>query len=164
LGAGGMAAWQPGSVAPGGRLDVLGGRPTGRWRARLSVVALGTHTESLPPGEAHWWRLYFALGVDYAVPLGRRWDLSLGAAGVFGIATVDGTGYTSDRTTRTTDVGVESMLRAHLRLGEVRPWLGLSLVTWLRGQTLDVTGGGTSLALPVAEPALALGIDLSSWP
>jgi hypothetical protein len=127
-------------------------------------VGLGTHTESLPPGEAHWWRLYFALGVDYAVPLGRRWDLALGAAGVFGIATVEGTGYTSDRTTRTTDLGIESMLRARLRLGEVRPWLGLALVTWLRGQTLDVTGTGASLALPVAEPMLALGIDFSPGP
>jgi hypothetical protein len=164
LGVAGIAGWQPGSFAPGARVDVLDGPRTGRWRARLSAVALGTHSESLPPGEAHWWRLYFALGGDYAFFLGRRWDLALGAAGVFGIATVEGTGYTSDRTTRTTDLGLETMLRAHLRLGQVRPWLGLTLVTWLRRQTLDVTGTGASLALPLAEPMLALGVDLSVWP
>jgi len=164
LGVAGIAAWQAGSFAPGVRVDLLDRPRTSRWRARLSVVGLGTHTESLPPGEAHWWRLYFALGADYAFPLGRRWDLALGAAGVFGIATVDGTGYTADRTTRTTDLGVESMLRVQLRLGEARPWLGLALVAWLRQQTLEVSGTGASLVLPVAEPMLALGIDISSWP
>ena len=159
VGAAAMGAWQPGSIAPGARLDAVLGTARGAWRARLSVVGLGTHSESLPPGEARWWRLYFALGADYAFPLGRRWDLALGAAGVLGVATVEGAGYTTDRTTRTTDLGVESMLRVDLRLGGVRPWLGLALVTWLRQQTVDVTGRAASLVLPRAEPMIALGTD-----
>src|SRR5215831_1589930 len=59
LGVAGIAAWQPGSFAPGARLDLRAGQGASSWRARLSVVGLGSHTESLPPGEAHWWRLYF---------------------------------------------------------------------------------------------------------
>lgn len=159
LGAAALAAWQPGSIAPGARLDAALGRASGAWRARLSAVGLGTHAESLPPGQARWWRLYFALGADYAFPLGPHWDLAVGAAGVVGVATVEGAGYTTDRTTRTTDLGVESMLRVGLRLGGIRPWLGLALVTWLRQQTVDVSGTVASLVLPRAEPMIALGTD-----
>ena len=159
VGAAALGAWQPGSVAPGARLDAVLGTATGAWRARLSVVALGTHTESLAPGEARWWRLYFALGADHAFPLGRRWELTPGAAGVLGVATVEGASFTADRTTRTTDLGVELMLRVDLRLGAVRPWLGLAIVTWLRQQTLEVTGMAASLVLPRVEPMIALGTD-----
>jgi len=161
LGVGGavMAAWQPESVAPGVRLDGTLGTSSGAWRARLSIAGVGTHSQSLAPGQARWRRLYFALGADYALTLGRRWDLALGAAGVLGVASVEGVGYTDDRTTQTTDLGLESMLRVDLRVGSVRPWLGLALVTWLRRQTLDVTGTAASLSLPRAEPMLALGTD-----
>jgi hypothetical protein len=159
LGAAAIGAWQPGSIAPGARLDAGLGPASAAWRARLSVVGLATHAESLSPGEARWWRLYFALGADYAVPLGRRWELALGAAGVLGIATVEGASFTADRSTRTTDLGVELLLRVDLRLGAVRPWLGLAVVTWLREQTLEVTGMAASLVLPRAEPMLALGTD-----
>ena len=159
IGVAAMGGWQPGSIAPGARLDALLGTASGAWRARLSVAGLGTHAESLAPGQARWWRLYFALGADYAFPLGRRWDLAAGAAGVLGVATVQGASFTSDRTTRTTDVGVELMLRVDLRLGAVRPWMGLAVVTWLRQQTLEVTGTAGSLVLPRAEPMIALGTD-----
>ncbi len=159
-----IGGWQPGSVAPGARLDALLGTARAAWRARLSVVGLGTHSESLSPGEARWWRLYFALGADYAVPLGRRWDLTLGAAGVLGVATVEGASFTADRSTRTTDLGVELLLRVDLRLGAVRPWVGLVVVTWLREQTLEVTGMTASLVLPRVEPMLALGTDFCWQP
>jgi hypothetical protein len=159
VGVAAMGGWQPGSIAPGARLDALLGRAGGAWRARLSVAGVGTHTQSLSPGEARWWRLYFALGADYAFPLGRRWDLALGAAGVVGVATVEGAGFTNDRTTRTADLGVEWTVRVDLRLGTVRPWVGLAVVTWVRRQTLDVTGTGATLVLPIAEPMIALGTD-----
>jgi hypothetical protein len=159
VGAGAMGAWQPGSIAPGARLDATLGRTGGSWRGRLSAAGVGAHAESLSPGQARWWRLYFALGADYEIPVGRRWNLVLGLAGVLGVASVEGVGYTNDRTTRTTDLGVECMLRIGVRLGAVRPWLGLAVVTWLRQQTLDVTGSGASLVLPRAEPMIALGTD-----
>jgi hypothetical protein len=159
LGVAAVGSWQPGSIAPGGRLDAILGTADGPWSARLSVAGLGTHTERLAPGEARWWRLYFALGADYAIPHGRRWDLTLGAAGVLGVASVEGAGFTSDRATRTADLGVEATLRVDLRLGAVRPWVGLAIVTWLRRQTVEVIGTGASLELPRAEPMLALGAD-----
>ena len=105
VGAGVIGSGQPTSVAPGGRIDATldaAGWPL-RWR--LSASALGKHQESLPPGEADWWRLYVALGADYLIPLGRRWELSLGAAGVLGVASVEGNGFMVDRAAESTDWG-----------------------------------------------------------
>ena len=56
------------------------------------------------------------------------------------------------------------MLRVNLRLGAVRPWMGLAIVTWLRRQTLEVTGTDSSLVLPRAEPMIALGTDFYRQP
>jgi len=164
VGAGLVGSWQPGSVAPGGRIDAMLGAVDRPWRWRLSLAGLGTHTLSLGPGQANWWRVYLALGADYAFPLGRRWALALGAAGVAGIATADGSGFSTDRTARAVDLGVEGMLRVEVRLGAVRPWLGLTLVTWLRQQTLEVTGAATSVALPRAEPMIVVGADFCGQP
>jgi hypothetical protein len=164
FGAGLLGSWQPGSVAPGGRIDAMLGTVGRGWRWRLSVAGIGEHRLSLPPGQADWWRLYGALGADYARPLGRRWSLALGAAGVLGMADASGTGYSSDRTVRSLDLGAEVLLRVELRLGAVRPWIGVALLSWLRRQTLEVTGAGTSVALPRTEPLIALGADFCAWP
>ena len=53
----------------------------------------------------------------------------------------------------------ETLLRVELRLGAVRPWLGLGLLTWLRRQTVEVTGEVQSAALPRLQPLIALGAD-----
>ena len=53
------------------------------------------------------------------------------------------------------------MLRLELALGSFRPWLGAALVTWLRRQTVEVTGDAASAALPRLEPLIALGADFS---
>jgi hypothetical protein len=70
-----------------------------------------------------------------------------------------------DRTAESTDLGVEGLLRVDLRLGALRPWLGLGVVAWLRQQTLEVLGtAGSSLALPRIEPLVALGADFCWQP
>jgi len=164
VGAAFVDSWQSGSQAPGGRLEVMRGAVDRPWRWQLSAVGLGQHALGLAPGLATWWRLHLALGADYALPLGRRWALALGAAGVLGVVIAEGSGYSTDRTTTSTDLGIEGMLRVELRLGAVRPWLGLALVTWLRQQTLEVTGVETSVALPRAEPLIAVGADFCGRP
>jgi hypothetical protein len=164
VGAGLVGSWQPGSVAPGARVDAMLGTVGRGWRWRLSAAGIGEHRLSLPPGQADWWRLYAALGADYAFPLGRRWALALGAAAVVGLADASGTGYSTDRTTRSLDLGAEALLRVELHLGALRPWVGVALLAWLRQQTLEVTGSGASVALPRTEPLIALGADFCAWP
>jgi hypothetical protein len=159
IGVAAVGGWQPDSVAPGGRIDATLDTVGRHWRPRLALAALANHTVSLPPGEARWWRAYVAPGADYVLPVGRRWQVALGAAGVVGLLTGSGAGFSIDQTTRSIDLGVETMLRTELRLGAVRPWLGFGLLTWLRRQTLDVTGAAASTALPRVEPWLGLGTD-----
>jgi hypothetical protein len=159
VGAAVVGSWQPGSIAPGGRVDVTRGTAGGSWRARLSLAALGRHTMSLPPGEATWWRLYAAAGTDYVLSIGAGWQVTLGAAGVLGAVMAAGSGYSNDRTTRSADVGVETLARAELPRSALRPWLGVALLTWLRRQDVVVTGQGASAALPRFEGVLALGAD-----
>ncbi len=159
LGAGLAGAWQPDSFAPAGRVDLMLSRTQRPWRGRLSVVGVGPHATSLPPGQANWWRLYLALGADTSIGFGRRWAVVAGAAGVFGVVRLTGSGYTDNRRVWNTDVGAEVLTRVEWRGGRVRPWLGLAVVAWLRSQTLQVTGADSSPALPRAEPMAALGAD-----
>jgi len=159
VGAGIVGSWQPDSVAPGGRLDATLGASDRRLRLRLSLAGLGHHTLKVAPGEANWWRGYVVLGGDYVVPVGGRWRLALGAGGVLGLLTAGGSGFSTDRTTRSVDLGAEVMLRVELALGSFRPWLGAALLTWLRRQTVEVTGEVASAALPRLEPFIALGAD-----
>jgi hypothetical protein len=159
LGAAAVGSWQPDSAAAGARIDATLGAAGGRWRARLSLTGVGPHTADLPPGEARWWRLSAALGADWGLPLGRRWQVSLGAAGVLGALNAEGARFSMNRATRSVDLGAEAMLRAELRLGSIRPWLGLGVVAWLRQQTVAVTGEARSAVLPRFQPLIVLGAN-----
>jgi len=97
----------------------------------------------------------------------QRWGwipFNAALCGFAGLATADGSGFSTDRTAQAVDLGVEGMLRVEVRLGTLRPWLGLTLVTWLRQQTLEVTGAATSVVLPRAEPMIAVGADFCGQP
>jgi hypothetical protein len=91
--------------------------------------------------------------------LSARWTLAAGAAGVIGVVSVMGDGYASNYRAWSLDLGAEVLLRFERRAGDVRPWLGLAAVTWLRRQQLAVTGDPASPALPRAEPMVLLGAD-----
>jgi hypothetical protein len=159
LGAGALGSWQPDSLAPGGIIAATLGRAESSWRARFAIAGLGTHTLNLAPGEASWWRAYVALGADHVLPVSHRWQLALGVAGVVGALTASGSGFSSDRTTRSLDLGAEAVARVEWQLASVRPWIGVAVLTWLRRQTVEITGEAASTVLPRFEPLLALGGD-----
>ena len=161
IGAGIGGDWQPGSVAPGGRVEVTAGAVDSRWRARAAIVSVGAHTLPVEPGEASWWRVYGALGADVTAARAGRLALVLGVAGVLGATSISGSGFTINHQTRSVDLGGELLARGEWRAGRLRPWLGLTLVGWARRQQLDVTGDGltSAPALPRTEPMLAAGAD-----
>jgi hypothetical protein len=77
-----------------------------------------------------------------------------------GQASIGGSGFPVNRHTRSADLGGEGVLRVQRRVGCITPWLGLTVVFWLRRQGIEVTGSSDgSLALPRAEPLVALGAD-----
>ncbi|HXI58111.1 MAG TPA: hypothetical protein VNO55_18725 [Polyangia bacterium] len=160
LGASAFADWQPGSWAPGGRVELAFGWTDSRWRGRAAAVGVGTHTIDLAPGQVSWWRTLLVAGVDGDVARGARWAVVLGAGAAVGVASLSGTGFAVNRTTRSLDAGGEVRARAEWRPGAIRPWVGASLVGWLRRQTLELQGAPTSGALSRTEPMVAAGADI----
>jgi hypothetical protein len=150
---------QEGAGAPTGRVALTYGPQGGRFRARFAAVGVGRHTIDVGPGEATWWRALVALGAEGDWLRGRRWAVALGVAAIGGVATISGSGYVVNRGTHSLDLGGEASLRGLLRTGRVQPWLGVSVVGWLRRQELELQGVTTSSALPRWEPMAALGAD-----
>jgi hypothetical protein len=159
LGAAVAGDWQPGAWAPAGRAELGVGPAGGRWRARLAVTGVGLHGRDVSPGRASWWRVFLSAGADYDVARTRRLAVALGAGAVGGVASISGSGYAVDRTSRSLDAGGELRARGQWAAGRVRPWLGVSVVGWLRRQSLELQGAATSAALPRVESLVALGAD-----
>ena len=139
---------QSGAWAPAGRPRAVGG-PRGQLvfaRACPPSASAACSTEGVTPGEAAWWRAFLALGVDAGFPArGRRWSVALGAAAAGGVAVISGAGYAVNRgTAQPRPRRRGGSLRGGLRLGRVRPWLGVSAVGWLRRQELELQGIATS--------------------
>ena len=122
-------------------------------------MGLGKHTTDVSSGQASWWRIYGAIGADAVLRFGAFWDVVVGAAGVFGQASIVGSGFPVNRRTRSADLGGEGVLRVQRRVARITPWLGLTAVVWLRRQGIEVTGSDMSFALPRVEPMVALGAD-----
>lgn len=159
LGAAVAGDWQSGAWAPAARLELGLGRVDARWRARLAAIGVGLHTQNVAAGQARWWRAAIALGADFDVARGRRWAVVLGGGALGGLVSISGAGYAVNRTSRSVDVGAEAGVRGEWRPGRVRPWLGVSVIGWLRRQALDLQGDATSSILPRVEPMMAVGAD-----
>jgi hypothetical protein len=159
LGAAVAGDWQPGSWAPAGRVELGARRAGGRLRGRLAVIAVGTHTLDVAPGQASWWRAFASLGADLDVARSRHVSVMLGLGALGGVASISGAGYPVNRTSRSVDAGGELQARGAWRAGRVRPWVSLSLAAWLRRQELDLVGAGGSAALGRLEPMAAVGAD-----
>jgi hypothetical protein len=161
LGASLAGDWQSGAVAPAARVELGLGRPGGRWRARFGVLAVARHTIDVVPGRASWWRAALSVGADLDVARGRRFALVFGVDALGGVASISGVGFAMNRTSHSVDAGGGLRARAEWRPGRVRPWVGVSLVGWMRKQSLDLEGEGAASALPRLEPLAALGADIA---
>jgi hypothetical protein len=153
-----LADWQASSLAPGARIDLTLGPAARDWRARLGVVGVGRHAETVAPGEGRWWRAYLTLGADASLALPGRWAAVFGVAAAGGVVSISGAGYPNNRTAYSIDLGAELLSRLEWRRGRLRPWVGVALAAWARRQDL-VVGAQVASALPRAEPSLALGVD-----
>lgn len=145
--------------APGGSVILTMRKAGSPWGAHLAGVVVGSRTVVLPPGEASYWRSYGMLGADLALWRSAGWSLELQAGAAIGAVRIDGNGYPTNRNDWNVDLGVDAGVRFGRRDGQLRPWLGADLVTWLRRQQLDLVGAPTSQALPRFDWALTLGVD-----
>jgi hypothetical protein len=145
--------------SPGARVELNVGRRDARWRLRVAAVGVGRDTLDVSPGKASWWRAFLVLGPELDVARGRRWGVVVSAGAAAGVASISGTGFDVNRQTLSLDVGAEAGARLTWRPGRLRPWLGASVVGWLRRQAVDVQGVSAGTELPRVEPMAALGAD-----
>ncbi len=127
----------------------------------MAAIAVDRHTLDVPPGQARWWRVALSLGADCDVARGAAWAAVLGAGAVAGLASISGSGFAVDRTSRSLDAGAEARARVAWRGVRLQPWLGVSVIGWARRQTLDLQGAPTSATLSRIEPMMALGADVT---
>ena len=155
----------------GARLDVRGAVAV-RWRPRLSLAALGPERLDFPPGEATWTRVFGVAGAELVVwrrPVSRHgsraaWALAAGAGAALGWLHVNGRGFADDRASTNIDLGFEGGLRLEAGLAPWRPWLGASVLSWLRAQDVALSGATGARSLPPWDLVIALGIDwLPNW-
>ncbi|HVZ73378.1 MAG TPA: hypothetical protein VHJ20_13450 [Polyangia bacterium] len=160
LGAVALVDRAAGTWAPGGRLELSFGHSGSRWRARVAAGAVARHDLDVQPGQASWWRGVVQLGADVDVARARRWSVALGAGVLGGLVSVEGIGYSVDRSARSFDVGGEARARFCTRAGRTQLWLGAAVEGWARRQLLDLNGSTTGAALPRVSPVAAAGAEI----
>jgi hypothetical protein len=69
-----------------------------------------------------------------------------------------GEGLTADGSSASVDPGSALSARLSVRLGSVRPFLGLWGIYWLRPETARVSGSDATATLPQEELLAALGL------
>lgn len=156
----------------GARIDVRGVGAGDWWRPRLSVTAFGPERLAFAPGEASWIRVFGVAGAELLLwrrPVPRHgnraaWAVAAGAGAVLGWLHVSGRGFPDNRASTNLDAGVEVGLRLEAGLAPWRPWLGASVLAWVRSQDVVLSGGTESRSLPSWDVAIALGVDfMPNW-
>ena len=148
-----------GGVAAAGNVELVLGRPTSRWQARIGAGTETARRLDLPPGGVDWSHTTFAAGLVVR-SLHPRWALAFDAGPVMGWATLAGSGFTTVRKPkRSFEYGATGGLRAGRRVGRVAVWLEGRMQLWAQGLQARVTGG-SSADVPLWELTASLGMSL----
>jgi hypothetical protein len=159
------AAWL-GAIGPGGfapgiilepRLSVRG------WPVGFFVGGFfeATRTLDLGGGNVDFGRAALLLGAGYRLERGR-WSLDLRAQALAALLYLSGHGFTQNYDRLDGDFGLGAGARGGVRLGRVRPFIGVDAVGWLRSIQAQALEAGSTVAteLPRFEVQLSVGLTL----
>jgi hypothetical protein len=132
--------------------------PTDSFGVFIGARAVGARNRPLGPGVNRWQRTSAVLGPEVRLSLGRI-QLDLFAELLLAILTVRGLGYARNNQGTDADPGVGVGAKAAMRFGSWVPFLGVSVVDWLRAQTIRVEGLEQSDRLPGLEVFFTAGVD-----
>jgi hypothetical protein len=159
------------SIAPGGSLEVVIRRfdldaadARSRLGLRFAASVATPRSSGLDAGHFAWIRPTLSAGVVWRWTSWSAFALESRAAGNLALLRVEGSGFTTNRTSIDSDPGFEAALRAILpAIGAVRPYLEIAGLGWVRAQELSAVGGSEVKTLPRLELLGALGfsVDLS---
>jgi hypothetical protein len=155
------AAWLS-NVGP-----VAGGGGSVEWRPTRLPLALaldffgqGQRTMPLAGGFGTWSRFSLALGIIGTLNLDPRVALTFGLGAAGGPFWVNGAGYSTSKSVLDWDAGAMARVRLFLPgLWQIRPYLGVDGVLWLRRHEIETTGSNPGQhVLPDFEVAPCAGL------
>jgi hypothetical protein len=143
--------------SPGGVLEVEIAPRASRFGGRLALLGEAPRILAVDTGSAKYTRPMVQLGPNVRfVPW--RMLLDLHAEASLAALVVEGSGFTSSRRDVDFDIGLGGGARAAIRAGPVAPYIGASVVGWLRKQEVQVSGISTRTGLPRYEVLLSVGL------
>jgi hypothetical protein len=150
-----------GTFALGGELLGVLAPPHGAFGGELSLVGTGIRSLTVGTGSANWQRYYLGLGGE--AELGHdALRLQLGAAFLFGLLSLSGTGYTESFSSSVFDPGIGVSARAIWRFEpSLAAWLQLGASLWLKAQEVQVLDGANTYTARVPPVDLSLSVGLS---
>ena len=161
VGAAGAGSWTPDGATAGGTIVASLGDARSGWGGTGALLFEGSRGLPLAGGgEAAWEREAFSLGPELRFAWGR-WALRVAAEGVVAVVAASGQGLSVDESSASVDPGAALSARLSVRLGPVRPFLGLWGFYWLRQEAAEVSGTAAA-ALPQQELVAALGLAFGS--
>jgi hypothetical protein len=152
-----------GAPAAGGALETTITPRGRRLGARVVFLGAGLREEPVGPGRAAWTRLALGAGPRYGLDKGR-FLLSLHAEGLVAVVLARGEGFAESFQSADVDLGLGGGVRIGLRLGPVAPFIGGTILGWLRPQTIHVANIAATVDLPRFEVLLAAGVALGQFP
>jgi len=165
-GAGGGAHFV-GGTALGGNLELRFGLAASSWQLRLAIATETARQLDLAAGDYHghvdWQHHSAALGLAWRA-LHPRWQLGLDAGLVAGWATVEGSGFSSNRSERAFEYGAAAGLRGGRRWGRFTLWVEARPTLWLKGHEVHVVGSTAGTDLPRVDVAASLGASVQILP
>jgi hypothetical protein len=151
-------AFAPGAEATV-RLGVLGRR----WAALLGLLGEGPRTTPLGAGQVSWGRAALTVGAGARL-IDRRISLELRAQARVALLYARGGGFAANYDRYDADAGLGAGLRLGVRVGRLRPMIGVDVVGWLRPEQAYAQAGSgeASTALPRVEALLIAGVGLDA--
>lgn len=133
--------------------------------ARASLFATTEHTllVAAEPGLARWRRVGVAVGPSL-LARARGWRIELHGAAIAALLDVQGSGFTSNNSSRAFDLGGQTGVRVARLWGNAAPWVGVDGLYWPGHQDIIVNGATRVGEVPRVELQLSAGLTLGSLP
>ena len=150
------------SFAPGGSIEVRLSPRRSRWGIHLGLLGMGLREFPLGMGQVDFTRATLRTGLGYR--FGKKWAVELYGEAQFALLYFKGRGFDQTLDGFDFDAGLGGGARLSVRLGHVRPFLGLGVVGWLRKEQVRADEGqGTQAAtIPRLEILMELGIGVGN--
>ena len=148
-----------GGIAGSGGIEAVGGKRSSRLQGRIGIADETSRSLSLSPGKVDWQHTAFDVGVLLRT-LHPDWPLSFDAGLALGWATLQGRGFSQDRTLRSFEYGAVAALRLGRNLGHWCVWAEARTYGWVQGQRASLRGETTAgVDLPLVDVTASVGLS-----